>query len=146
MTTGLDPNARREVWDLVEQVRREGATVVLVTHFMDEAQRLCDRIAVMARGRIVAQGSPVQVVRDYGGGTRASFDLPGGAGVPDLRSVAGVDAVEADGGRVEVRGNGAFLVGLGHALTVAGLSDVELTVNQPSLEDAYVRLVTEETE
>jgi ABC-2 type transport system ATP-binding protein len=141
MTTGLDPNARREVWDLVEQVRRDGTTVVLVTHFMDEAQRLCDRVAVMARGRIVAQGTPASLVREHGGGTRVSFEVPADAALPDLAAIGGVESVEVDGGRVEVLGNGAFLVGLGHALTVAGLSDVELSVRQPSLDDAYVRLV-----
>jgi len=144
MTTGLDPNARREVWELVEQVRREGTTVVLVTHFMDEVQRLCDRLAVMAKGRVVAQGTPARLVRDHGGGTRVSLAVPAGTSLPDIGLVRGVDAVTMADGRVEVLGSGPFLVGLGHALATAGLDDVELTVSQPSLEDAYVRLVSEE--
>jgi ABC-2 type transport system ATP-binding protein len=70
-----------------------------------------------------------------------SFEVPADAALPDLAAIGGVESVEVDGGRVEVLGNGAFLVGLGYALTVAGLSDVELSVRQPSLDDAYVRLV-----
>jgi ABC-2 type transport system ATP-binding protein len=142
MTTGLDPNARREVWEVVEHVRREGTTVVLVTHFMDEAQRLCDRVAVMAGGRVVAQGTPALLVRDHGGQTRVILQAPAGAALPDFGLVKGVDEVAGvTDGRVEVRGSGPFLVGLGHALSMAGLDDVELTVSQPGLEDAYVRLV-----
>jgi ABC-2 type transport system ATP-binding protein len=144
MTTGLDPNARHEVWELIEQVRREGATVVLVTHFMDEAQRLCDRVAVMAQGKVVAQGTPAQLVRDHGGHSRVSLEIPGEAMLPDLSAVKGVDEVHVADGRAEVLGSGPFLVGIGHALACAGLADVELAVSQPSLEDAYVRLVSEE--
>lgn len=141
MTTGLDPNARREVWGLVEQVRREGTTVVLVTHFMDEAQRLCDRVAVLVGGRVAASGTPGQLMNAYGGGTRVRFGVPPTARLPALDRVTGVLAVSCHDGRVEVRGTGPFLVGLCHALAGAGLDDVELAVDQPSLEDAYVRLV-----
>jgi ABC-2 type transport system ATP-binding protein len=143
MTTGLDPNARREVWELVQQVRREGTTVVLVTHFMDEAQRLCDRVAVLLGGRVVALGTPAQLVTDHGGGTRVRFTASE-AVLPDLRGIKGVNDVSMRDGQVEVRGSGPFLVGLGHALASNGLDSVELVVAQPSLEDAYVRLVTNE--
>jgi ABC-2 type transport system ATP-binding protein len=141
MTTGLDPNARREVWELVERVRREGTTVVLVTHFMDEAQRLCDRVAVLVGGRVAAQGAPSELVKAYGGGTRVRFAVAPSTRLPDLDRVPGVLGVSSNNGRVEVLGSGPFLVGLGHALASSGLGDVELAVIQPSLEDAYVRLV-----
>jgi ABC-2 type transport system ATP-binding protein len=144
MTTGLDPNARREVWELVEQVRDEGATVVLVTHFMDEAQRLCDRVAVIKAGKVAAQGTPAQLVREHGGQTLVTLSIPGELVPPALKSIKGVDEVRVTAGRVEVRGGGPFLAGLGHALIENGLHEVELTVSQPSLEDAYVRLVAPE--
>lgn len=141
MTTGLDPNARREVWELVDRVRREGTTVVLVTHFMDEAQRLCDRVAVLVSGRVAALGTPSQLVNAHGGGTRVRFDPSQSARLPDLDRIPGVLGVSSHDGWVEVRGTGPFLVGLGHALACSGLADAELVVDQPSLEDAYVRLV-----
>jgi ABC-2 type transport system ATP-binding protein len=144
MTTGLDPNARREVWDLIEQVRRGGTTVVLVTHFMDEAHRLCDRIAVLRRGRKVAEGTPADIVDRYGGGATARFTVPPGGSVPALDRLPGVLGVDRADGRIEVRGRGPFLVSLGHALACGGLPDVELDVRRPSLEDAYLSLVGEE--
>ncbi|KUL23537.1 ABC transporter ATP-binding protein [Actinoplanes awajinensis] len=144
MTTGLDPNARREVWDLVEEVRRGGTTVVLVTHFMDEAQRLCDRLAVLSRGRKIAEGTPTEIVNRYGGGTVVRFPVPPGQAVPRLGDLPGVQTVNHSDGRIEVRGHGPFLVALGHALTVAGLSRTPLDVASPSLEDAYVRLLRRE--
>lgn len=144
MTTGLDPNARREVWDLVEEVRRGGTTVVLVTHFMDEAQRLCDRIAVLSGGRKIAEGTPEDLVDRYGGGTVVRFTISPDEAVPHLDDLPGVLGVARVAGRIEVRGRGPFLVALGHALTVAGLSRVSLEVTSPSLEDAYVRLLGQE--
>ena len=141
MTTGLDPSARREVWELIEHVRREGTTVVLVTHFMDEASRLCDRVAVLVAGRKVAEGTPAELVGRHGGGTVVRFAVPPQATVPRLEHLPGVMAVTSVNGQIEVRGRGPFLVALGHALTVSGMSDVELEVTQPNLEDAYVRLI-----
>ncbi|GAA2498749.1 ABC transporter ATP-binding protein [Nocardia seriolae] len=143
MTTGLDPNARREVWGLIEQVRRAGATIVLVTHFMDEAERLCDRVAVLRDGKVAAQGTPAQLVRDYGGPTRVVLNgLPPDSVPSTLASVRGVQEVRTTAHRVEVLGEEPFRVGLGHTLAEHGLEKVDLTVSQPSLEDAYLRLMT----
>ena len=74
MTTGLDPAARRVAWDLIREIRERGATVVLVTHFMEEAERLCDRIAVMDRGRVVALDSPRGLIASHAAGVRVVFD------------------------------------------------------------------------
>jgi ABC-2 type transport system ATP-binding protein len=146
MTTGLDPNARREVWDLVEQVRREGATVLLVTHFMDEAQRLCDRVAVLVSGRVVAHGTTDEVLHAHGGETRVRFPIEPTASLPDLTRIPGVVDVARHNSHVDVRGTGPFLVHVGHALVDAGFDKVELDVEPPSLEDAYMRLVSGEEE
>ncbi len=141
MTTGLDPNARREVWSLVERLRQEGTTVVLVTHFMDEARRLCDRVAVLVSGKVAARGTPAQLVDRYGGGTRVRLSIPATADLPDLARIRGVLDVRREDGRIEVHGTGSFLIGLGHTLACRGLDEVAMVIDQPSLEDAYVRLV-----
>lgn len=73
LTTGLDPQARRDTWGAIEQIRDAGVTVVLVTHFMEEAQRLCDRVAVIDAGRVVALDSPAGLVAGVGGGQRLRF-------------------------------------------------------------------------
>ncbi|GAA1026410.1 ABC transporter ATP-binding protein [Virgisporangium ochraceum] len=150
MTTGLDPADRREVWDLVGRVRAEGTTVVLVTHFMDEAERLCDRVAVMVGGRVVAEDTPGGLVDRYGGGTRVRFasnDLDGdrndGDGI-DLDGIGPLPGVVEAGrvdGTVAVRGTGAFLTALGHHLHVTGHADTELSVERVGLEEAYVALL-----
>ena len=68
-STGLDPQARRNLWDIVEGIKREGKTVILTTHYMEEAQQLCDQVAIMDRGKIIAQGSPGELINQHGGGT-----------------------------------------------------------------------------
>jgi ABC-type multidrug transport system ATPase subunit len=78
LTTGLDPQARRATWDLVRRVRDDGATVVLVTHFMEEAEELCDRVAIVDRGRVVATGTPSELVRRADATQRVSFTWPSG--------------------------------------------------------------------
>lgn len=140
MTTGLDPAARREVWQLVEELRRHGTTVVLVTHFMDEAERLCDRIAVLMSGRVIAHGTPTDLVDRHGGGVQVRFRAPGLD--PDaLRRLPGLREVRRLGTTVQVSGTGQTITALGHALTVHGYPEVDLDVHRGSLEDAYVRLV-----
>ena len=141
MTTGLDPGARREVWQLVEEIRDGGTTVVLVTHFMDEAERLCDRLAVIVNGRVRAEDTPAGLVDRYGGGTAARFDAPAGLDPAKLSALPGVSTVDADCPEWTVRGGGGFVTALGHLLTVEGHGDAELRVHRASLEDAYVNLI-----
>ena len=73
MTTGLDPRARHAVWDFIEAVRDRGTTMMIATHFMDEAERLCNRVALIDHGRIVAIGTPAQLAEEAGGGKRVRF-------------------------------------------------------------------------
>jgi ABC-2 type transport system ATP-binding protein len=139
MTTGLDPAARRDAWRLVEQVRDRGATIVLVTHFMDEAERLCDRLVVLRDGRVVAAGTPAELVRRHGGGLTVAFpcDLPASA----FADLPGVGLVQAHGRTVEVTGDPPVVLHLGHRLVSTGHVPAELIVRQATLEDAYIRLV-----
>lgn len=139
MTTGLDPAARRETWRLVERVRGLGATILLVTHFMDEAEQLCDRLVVMRDGAVVATGTPAEVVSRYGGGLVASFTST----LPEerLRGLPGVDDVRRRGARVEVEGAPEALLHLGHLLVAQHAVPPDLMVRQATLEDAYLRLV-----
>lgn len=139
MTTGLDPAARRVTWSLVEDVRRRGTTVVLVTHFMDEAEHLCDRVAVFSSGRIVTAGRPTDLVRSVGGGATVRFSGEVGA-MPWLRSVPGVTEVSGEDGMVAVRGGGPVLARVAAALVAHGLEPEDLRVERPTLEDVYLRL------
>jgi ABC-2 type transport system ATP-binding protein len=143
MTTGLDPAGRRVAWDLVAAVRERGATVILVTHFLDEAERLCDRMALLRSGRIVAEGTGPELIEAVGGtGTvRFTSSTPQ---VGFLSRIRGVERVDVDDtGRVTVVGHGALLARVGHALVERGLEPADLRVELPSLEDAYLALTGE---
>jgi ABC-2 type transport system ATP-binding protein len=141
MTTGLDPAARRLAWDLVSAVRDRGTTVVLVTHFMDEAQRLCDRLAVLSRGRVLAMGTAAELIAAQQPETVVRFTAPPGADVSFLRAVARARDVERVGdGEVLVRGGGPLLARVAHALVERGLEPDDLAAQLPSLEDAYLAL------
>ena len=144
MTTGLDPSARRVAWRLVEQVRDRGATVLLVTHFMDEAERLCDRIAVLLGGRVVATGTVAEVVAAAGTPRAVSFGVPPGTDTAFLAAVPGVRAVAARAsGRVTVSGDGPLLARVAHALVEHGLEPDDLGTAGATLEDAFLRLTGE---
>ena len=143
MTTGLDPAARRVAWDLIRAIRDRGATVVLVTHFMDEAEQLCDRVAIMKAGRIIALDSPQGLIAAHAQEIRVCFGAGGGKGDVSfswLREVPHVDAVEQRGGRVEVRGTGPVLALVASALVEKGFVPADLLVEQPSLEDVFLKL------
>ena len=141
MTTGLDPGARREAWRLIGQARREGATVVLVTHFMDEVERLCDRVAVLVDGRVIDIDTPAGLIARHGGGISVRFPAPEVAELDGLRRLPGLIEVSSADGLVELRGTGRSLTALGHFLSTHGLADTELQVRQPGLEDVYLGLV-----
>jgi ABC-2 type transport system ATP-binding protein len=142
MTTGLDPAARHETWRLVERVRELGATIVLVTHFMDEAERLCNRLVVVRDGTVVATGTPAELVARHGSGLTAVLTTD----VPEerLRTIAGVSAVRRQGERTEIEGDPEALLRLGHLLVELGQVPNDLVVRQATLEDAYLRLVDRE--
>ena len=139
MTTGLDPAARRIAWDLIEKIRDRGTTVVLVTHFMDEAERLCDRVAVVDKGRIIAADTPRGLVVRYDPLEQVVFtcdvqDLGWLGGVPGARSVS------RRGPRVVVEGTGPLLAHVAAALVGRGLTPDDLRVIEPSLEDVFLKL------
>lgn len=141
LTQGLDPAARRVAWSLVRAVRDRGTTVVLVTHHMDEAQRLCDRLAVVAGGRVVAQGTAQELIARSGGGLVVAFSTDLGD-VSWLGDLDPVDTVARHGAHVEVRGRGPVLAVVAAALSRHGASPADLRVEQPSLEDVYMQLTT----
>ena len=140
MTTGLDPQARRGTWHLIEQVRDRDVTIILVTHYMDEAERLCDRIALLDRGRIVAIDTPEGLAGRAGVDKRVrfvpskSFDDRLLTGLPEVRKV------ERDGEHVIVTGSGDLANAVILTLAAAGVTAGELHLDTANLEDAFVAL------
>ena len=139
MTTGLDPMARREVWELVRKIRDGGTTVVLVTHFMDEAETLCDRLAVIDDKRVVAIGTPEGLIDEFDSGAEVAFSTDA-ADLEFLRSAQGVSAIERDGRRVTVHGEGALLAHVAATLVEHGIAPTDLRVKRTSLEDVFLRI------
>jgi len=140
MTTGLDPSARHIAWELIEEIRDRGTTVVLVTHFMDEAARLCDRMAVMRSGRLVALDAPRTLASTYGGSTHVCFTCEESWHFDWLKQVPGVDAVRRDGAVITVYGVGPLLPFVASALVERGVIPDDLHAEPPSLEKAYLTL------
>jgi ABC-2 type transport system ATP-binding protein len=140
-TTGFDPSARREAWDVVRGLCAEGRTVILTTHYMDEAQALADTVTVIAAGRVVASGSPDTLGGRDHGETTIRFVVPVGASVSDLPLPAGL-ATEVRGEFVEfhIAEPTAVLLALTEWAVQRGEVLSGLTVNRPSLEDVYLAL------
>ncbi|MFB9251157.1 ABC transporter ATP-binding protein [Sphaerisporangium melleum] len=139
LTTGLDPLARRETWSLIEQVRRRGVTVVLVTHFMEEAERLCDRVAVIDRGRVTAVDTPAGLVARAGGGQRVRFR--GGPGADEvLRALPEVTSLSREGDMVTVAGQDGVLLAVTTALAACQIVPAELQSERATLDDAFLAL------
>jgi ABC-2 type transport system ATP-binding protein len=145
LTQGLDPSARRIVWELVKRIRDRGTTVVLVTHFTEEAEVLCDRMVVMREGSVVARGSPGELVERHGPGIGVSFTDPN-ADAADLRTICGVRSVVISGGHVQLRGERRMLAPIGAYLVethaARGTSvPTDIHVDEPNLEDAVLELI-----
>jgi ABC-2 type transport system ATP-binding protein len=138
MTTGLDPAARRTSWGLIERMRDRGTTVVLVTHFMDEADRLCDRVAVMDRGVIVALDTPARLVAVNAGAVRVTFTAEGDFAW--LTQLAVVRSVRRHGAWLEVLGEGPVLNHVAAALLERGLAPLDLQTERPTLEETFLKL------
>jgi len=142
-TTGFDPSARRRSWELVENLRSLGKTILLTTHYMDEAERLCDRVAIMDHGKVIAQGTPRELIASIGVEHVVEFSAGGAA--PDLegvRAMAGVRGVRSENGSVLLqvtelhRSVPALLDELGRQ----GVALTELRTHSASLEDVFVHL------
>jgi ABC-2 type transport system ATP-binding protein len=144
MTTGLDPVARHDAWRLVERVRDRGAAVVLVTHFMDEAEQLCDRLVVLRDGVVAATGTPAELVHEHGGGVTISFSTD--LAPSDFAGLPGVSSVGGRGRTVEVAGEAAAVLSVGHLLVSTGQLPDDVLVRQATLEEAYIRLVGDGTD
>jgi ABC-2 type transport system ATP-binding protein len=144
-TTGFDPSARRRAWEMVASLRDLGKTVFLTTHYMEEAQRLADRVAIIADGRIVAQGSPGELAGRGSAGARISFRLPAGVAGADLP-----EQLAAAVGNGEVSLQADDPVPVLHELTTWALERriplAGLEVRRPSLEDVYLELTAGEHE
>ena len=140
LTQGLDPVARRDAWQLIEQARDHGTTVVLVTHDMEEAERLCDRVAVLHDGRLVACARPVELASSAGT-VRLRFSSPAAAGLAGLGSVPGVTAVGYDGATADVTVEPVAVVRVATELARRDLAPSDFTVIRPSLEEALVPLM-----
>jgi ABC-2 type transport system ATP-binding protein len=145
LTTGLDPQARRSMWDLVRQIREQGHTVFLTTHFMEEAERLCDRVAIMDQGRFVALDTPEALISSLGVEKMLVLKLPHAPGELPLSDLPQVDRVERSGERVVVYGHGEHFAGaVIEALESAALHFEDLRTQQPSLEDVFLSLTGRE--
>jgi ABC-2 type transport system ATP-binding protein len=145
LTTGLDPHARHSMWDLLLDIRKNGKTIILSTHFMEEAERLCDRVAIIDRGHIVALDSPKNLVRGLGGDSRLSFDVDGVCDVGLLNGLSSVTRVEAKGERLTVFGSGSEMAAeVTGALATNGVRFRDLKTEQATLEDVFLSLTGRE--
>ncbi len=145
LTTGLDPHARRAMWDLVREIRDRGKTVFLTTHFMEEAERLCDRVAIVDHGRIVDLDSPENLIRKLGAENRVVFTLQGSFELACLDNLAGVTRIEPIGERIVVYGHGdRLVVEVVNVLTSNGIRFRDLRTEQPNLEDVFLALTGRE--
>ena len=140
MTTGLDPQARRDTWELIEGIRARGVTIVLVTHFMEEAERLCDRVALIDRGRVVALDAPAALAERARGGKTVRF-LPS-APFDDrlLTGLPEVTGLEHAGQHVVVTGSGELVNAVILTLHAAGVTARDVQLDSSNLEDAFVKL------
>jgi ABC-2 type transport system ATP-binding protein len=139
MTTGLDPAARRVAWGLIREIRNRGTTVVLVTHFMDEAEELCDRLAIVDIGTIVAMDAPRALINNYADEVRVIFTTDM-VDISWLKDVPKLKRIERTGSKVIIGGGGALLALVAAKLVEHGIVPVDLHLEQPSLEDVFLKL------
>jgi ABC-2 type transport system ATP-binding protein len=143
LTTGLDPQSRRETWKLIEGIRDEGVTVILVTHFMEEAERLCDRLALLHHGRVIAIDTPSALAAGSAGRQRISFRPSGTLDVASLRALPDVGDVARHGDRITVEGTGDLVATVMEALVRDGVVPRQTHIEQSTLDDAFVALTAD---
>ncbi|MFD8725373.1 ABC transporter ATP-binding protein [Streptomyces sp. NPDC059629] len=140
LTTGLDPRARRDTWELIEDVRDRGVTVLLVTHFMEEAQRLCDRIAVIDKGRVAALDTPAGLIRRSAGATVISFTPSAPLDDHDLAALPALASIESKDGRITLSGTDETVNAVITLLARHRITAHQLRVVDATLDDAFLDL------
>ncbi|MEU6423017.1 ABC transporter ATP-binding protein [Streptomyces spiralis] len=145
LTTGLDPRARRDTWQLIEEVRAGGVTVLLVTHFMEEAQRLCDRIAVIDKGRVAALDTPAGLIRRSAGATVISFTPSAPLDDHDLASLPAIASIERKDGRITLSGTDETVNAVVTLLARHRITAHQLRVLDATLDDAFLDLTDDRT-
>jgi ABC-2 type transport system ATP-binding protein len=143
LTTGLDPEARRETWSLIEGIRDRGVTVILVTHFMDEAERLCDRIALINHGRLVVLDTP-EAIAALAGGNRVRFVPSQPVDDKNLYAIPGVSEVERKERYITVTGIGDLAMSVINSLAKIGVHVSDIEARGGNLDDAFVKLTKQE--
>jgi ABC-2 type transport system ATP-binding protein len=142
-TAGLDPQARRQLWDIIRELRARGRTVLLTTHYMDEAERLCDRVAVVDAGRVIALGTPRELIASLGAEHVVEFGVADGAPAPEaLSAVPGVREVHCEDGRIrltvaQIHETVPALISL---LRERRIELTELLTHHATLEDVFLHL------
>ena len=144
-TTGLDPQSRRQLWEIIRHFQRSGGTVLLTTHYMDEAERLCDRLAIIDHGQIIAEGTPADLIARLGGHHVVEFSINGdsdGAASAAWRALPGVESVRNEDGLISLNVHEPHrtIPALLDAVASHGSQLLHLTTRQASLEDVFVRL------
>ncbi len=141
-TTGLDPQARRQLWDLIQQFKRDGRTILLTTHYMDEAQQLCERVAIMDHGRVIAHGTPRELIASIGIEHVVEFSIEGTPDIAPIEAMPGVKDVHAAGGVFEMHVTELHtcVPALVAELERQGRPLTELRTHSATLEDVFVAL------
>jgi ABC-2 type transport system ATP-binding protein len=140
LTTGLDPQARRAIWDLVRGIRAKGKTVFLTTHLMEEAERLCDRVAIIDRGRIIDIGSPEQLIRRHAPEQTVVVATDDERGDAPFRELPQVETVTRQDGRFTIRGKGDLVTHVIHALAEHRVTVTDFRTERSTLEDVFLKL------
>jgi len=144
-TTGLDPHSRRELWEIIREFKASGRTVMLTTHYMDEAERLCDRVAVVDHGQVIALGTPAELIARLGGQHIVDFSLsdsPDALTAAELKQLPSVQSVRQENGgfSLSVTEPHVALPGLMNHLQNSGREFATLTTRHATLEDVFVTL------
>jgi ABC-2 type transport system ATP-binding protein len=141
-TTGLDPASRRGLWDVISALKARGRTVVLTTHYMEEAERLCDQLVIVDHGKVVAAGTPAELISTFGGAQVIEFEARPPLADAVCRALPGCSEVTSSNGRVRlaVRGLPEALPALLRTAEAARATLVQLSTHAPTLDDVFLHL------